>query len=63
MLELDGVPPKRPLLLTLVVMPEEVELAFATGGESLKKRLLIALVAEMTLLSVDEHKVSLLADE
>lgn len=46
---LDALPSKEPLLITLAVRPEEIELALATNGNSLRHRLLLALVAELTI--------------
>ena len=42
-------PSTRPLLVTFAIRPEDVELAFATNGDSLRSRLLLALVAELTI--------------
>ena len=39
---------RTPLLVSFTVRPEEVELALATNGNSLRQRLLLALVAELT---------------
>jgi hypothetical protein len=40
-------PSKRPLLVTFPVSPEEIELAFATNGESLRLKTLMALMVEL----------------
>jgi hypothetical protein len=37
-----------PLLVSFAVRPEEIELALASNGDSLRQRLLLALVAELT---------------
>ena len=47
MSELEAVLPKTPLVISFAVRPEEIELAFATNGESLRQRVLLALVAEL----------------
>jgi hypothetical protein len=39
-----------PLLVTLAVRPEELELAFASEGESLRHRLMVAIIAELITL-------------
>jgi hypothetical protein len=49
---LEVLPSTRPLLVTLAVRPEEIELAFATNGDSLRTRLLLALVAELAILEL-----------
>lgn len=52
MLDLDGIeilPPIRPLVITLEVWPEEVELALASNGNSLRRGLVLALVATMAV--------------
>lgn len=48
MSDFEVVLPDRPLFATLAVRPEEVEIALATGCDSLRRRLLLALVAELT---------------
>jgi hypothetical protein len=40
---------KEPLFVTLAVRPEELELDFASEGESLRQRLMVAIIAELTL--------------
>jgi hypothetical protein len=45
----DFCPPMHSLLLSFAVRPEEIEMAFATNGESLRHRLLLALVAELAI--------------
>jgi hypothetical protein len=47
MSELEVMPPKVPVVISFAVRPEEIELAFATNGESLRQRALLALVAEL----------------
>jgi hypothetical protein len=42
-------PAERPLRVSFVVRPEEIEFAFAINGETLRQRLLLALVAELTI--------------
>ena len=37
---LEALPSKRPLLITLAVRPDEIELALATNGASLRQRLI-----------------------
>lgn len=37
-----------PILISFVIRPEEIELALATNGETLRHRLLLAIVAELT---------------
>jgi hypothetical protein len=49
---LEALPSTRPLLLTLAIRPEEIELAFSTNGDSLRTRLLLALVAELAILEL-----------
>jgi hypothetical protein len=45
-----GVPVTRgPLFVTLAVRPEELELAFATEGDTLRQRLMLAIIAELTI--------------
>jgi hypothetical protein len=46
---LEALPSRGPLLVTLAVRPDEIELALATNGNSLRHRLLLALVAELTI--------------
>ncbi len=43
----DVIPPKDPVSITLELSPEEIEFAFATEGESLRRRMLSALVIAM----------------
>jgi hypothetical protein len=44
---IDIVPPKDPLVVTLEIEPEELELAFATDGNSLREKLLKVLILAM----------------
>jgi len=44
---IDVVPPKDPLTVTLEITPEELELAFATDGYSLRRKLLMVLIVAM----------------
>jgi hypothetical protein len=46
---LEALPSRGPLLVTLAVRADEIELALATNGNSLRHRLLLALVAELTI--------------
>ena len=55
MSDFEVVLPDRPLLVTLAVRPEEVEIALATGCDSLRQRLLLALVAELTTIELNPH--------
>ena len=52
---LEALPSKRPLLVTLAVRPDEIELALATNGASLRQRLLLALVAELTIIETADN--------
>ena len=56
---LDALPSKAPMLITLAVRPEEIELALATNGASLRHRLLLALVAELTIIETTEPATDL----
>ena len=47
--ELEALPIKEPIIVSFAVRPEEIELALATHGNSLRHRLLLALVAELTI--------------
>jgi hypothetical protein len=47
MTDLEAFPSKEPLLVTFVVRPEEIELAFATEGDTLRQRLMLAIVAAL----------------
>jgi hypothetical protein len=52
MLNLDGIyvlSPTRPVVITLEVNPEEIELALASNGNSLVGALMLALIATMTV--------------
>ena len=46
---LEALPSRGPLLVTLAVRPDEIELALATNGNPLRHQLLLALVAELTI--------------
>jgi hypothetical protein len=46
---LEALPSRGPLLVTLAVRPDEIELVLATNGNSPRHRLLLALVAELTI--------------
>jgi hypothetical protein len=48
------------MLVTLAVRPEEIELALATNAASLRQRLLLALVAELTVLETRDAAVRFL---
>ena len=52
---LEALPSKRPLLVTLAVRPDEIELALATNGASLRQQLLLALVAELTIIETADN--------
>ena len=43
----DVIPPKGPITLSIELNPEEVELAFATEGSSIRPKVLMALVVAM----------------
>lgn len=45
---LECLPSRGPLLVTFAVRADEIELALASNGDSLRQRLLLALVAELT---------------
>jgi hypothetical protein len=47
--ELEVVVSNAPVLVSFAVRPDEVEFALATNGESLRHRVLLALVAELTV--------------
>lgn len=47
--DLDVVPPSQSVRVTLTLTPEELELALATGCESLRERLLLALIAKLAV--------------
>jgi hypothetical protein len=51
---LDARSMKEPLLISVTVRPDEVELALATNGESLRERVLLALVSELTTVETAE---------
>ena len=46
--EFDVVPPVVPLVISLSLQPEEVEMAIATGGKSLQEHTMRALVEALT---------------
>jgi len=46
--EFDIVPPVVPLIISLSLQPEEVEMAIATGGKSLQNHTMRALVEALT---------------
>ena len=46
--EFDIVPPVVPLVISLHLQPEEVEMAIATGGKSLQNHTMRALVEALT---------------
>jgi hypothetical protein len=47
MTDLEVSPSTEPLVVTFVVRPDEIELAFATEGETLRQRLMLAIVAAL----------------
>jgi hypothetical protein len=51
---LEFLPSQVPLIVTFAVRPEEIELALATNGDSLRQRLLLALVAELTTIEMED---------
>jgi hypothetical protein len=56
---LEALPSRGPLLVTSAVRPDEIELALATNGNSLRHRLLLAIVAELTIVeTADASKPS-----
>lgn len=57
---LDALLPKGPMLVTLAVRPEEIELALATNAASLRRRLLLALVAELTIIEAADAATQLI---
>ena len=60
--ELEALPSRVPLLVTLAVRPDEIELALATNGNSLRHRLLLALVAELTIVETADASNSFASD-
>ena len=60
--ELEALPSRVPLLVTLAVRPDEIELALATNGNSLRHRLLLALVAELTIVEKADASNSFASD-
>jgi hypothetical protein len=46
--EFDVVPPVVPLVISLHLQPEDVEMAIATGGKSLRNQTMHALVEALT---------------
>ena len=52
--EVEVLSVRRPSLVSFVVRPDEVELALATNGKSLRQRLLLALVAELTTIDAGD---------
>jgi hypothetical protein len=46
--DFDVVPPMAPLVISLYLQPEEVEMAIATGGHSLVNEAMRALVEALT---------------
>jgi len=44
---IDVISPKEPVVITLEIEPEEIELAFATGCDALREKLLKALIVAM----------------
>ena len=47
--EFDVVPPVVPLVISLSLQPEEVEMAIATGGKSLQNQTMRALVEALVV--------------
>ena len=56
--KLEGLPSTASLLVTFAVRPEEIELALATNGDSLRERVLLALVAELTILEDGSERLA-----
>jgi hypothetical protein len=54
---LECLPSRGPLLITFVVRPEEIELALASNGDSLRQRLLLSLVAELTTIETFDRSL------
>ena len=52
--EFEVLPSKIPLLVSFAVRPDEIELALASNGDSLRQRLLLALVAELTTIEASD---------
>jgi hypothetical protein len=50
--EIECFPPKELLIISIAVRPEEIELALASNGASLRQRLVLALVAELTTIEM-----------
>jgi hypothetical protein len=59
---LEALPSRGQLLVTLAVRPDEIELALATNGNSLRHRLLLALVAELTIAETADASNSFASD-
>ncbi len=54
---LECLPSRGPLLITFVVRPEEIELALASNGNSLRQRLLLSLVAALTTIETFDRSL------
>lgn len=52
--EIQVFPSTSSLLLAFAITPEDIELAFATNGESLRLKALMALMAELVIAPVIE---------
>jgi hypothetical protein len=58
MTDFEAYPSAEHLLVTFVVRPEEIELAFATEGDTLRQRLMLAIMAALTRLSLPRCEAS-----
>lgn len=51
---LRDLPTAGSLFVTFAVRPDEIELALATNGDSLRERVLLALVTELTIIEIED---------
>jgi hypothetical protein len=58
MIDLETCPSTEPLLVTFVVRPEEIELAFATERDALRQRLMLAIIAALTSAEPAQRRVN-----
>jgi hypothetical protein len=58
MIDLETCPSTEPLLVTFVVRPEEIELAFATERDALRQRLMLAIVAALISAEPAQRRVN-----
>ena len=47
-------PSKHPLLLSFPIFPEEIELAFATNGESLRMKAILEILSQLVIAEAPE---------